>query len=294
MYGKRGHFFVGRWPYQMYVEYQEPDPSRAKHSIPITLFHGGCVTGAMYWSTPDERTGWAHHFVEAGWTVYVADWPGHGRSGFPPDYASMPYERVVEAGISALERTGPTVLLGGSMSGPIVWKVADLAPDRVKAILTWAPGPPGNIQPADDMPQRLHGMASEETPFWYTDDDIAYMRGQFAAGSLFPVEHLEQYHMLHAPESARMRFQRHNVNGSQIRVEHPEVFKQIPVLIVTSENDPGHPRERDQKTADFLGADFAFLPEVGLPGHSHEMMLDRQNEDISAYMLEWLDRKGIR
>jgi pimeloyl-ACP methyl ester carboxylesterase len=276
----------------MYVEYQRPDPALAEqHATPVVMFPGGCVTGALYWSTPDERPGWAHHFVERGWTVYVVDWPGHGRSGFPLDLATMPYERVVEAGQKLLERIGPAVVLGGSMSGPIAWKLADLVPDKVRAILAWAPGPPGNIQPVDD-PTMVTGALDESQPVIFTDQE--YMRVRWAAGPLFPVEHLAQYQMLHVPESARTMNQRRNAGGTALYVTNPAVFASIPVLILTSENDRGHPREHDEAIARFLGADFAYLPEVGMPGHSHEMMLDHKNEELSAYMLAWLEQKGVR
>lgn len=292
-YGDRGHFFVGEWPYHMYVEYQYPDPAVPRHETPVVMFPGGMVTGGLYWSTPDERQGWAHHFVEQGWLTYVVDWPGHGRSGFPLDLATMPYERVVEAGVALLKRVGQAVLMGGSMSGPIVWKIGDTVPDKVRAILAWAPGPPGNIQPENDNLRRLHGLEDESRPRTYTAEDRDYMREQFAAGSEFPVEYLEQYHMLHVPESARMMNQRRNRGGTALRLEHPEVFKNIPVLVVTSENDPGHPKERDEAVARFLGGDFVYLPDAGLPGHSHEMMLDRNNRAIADLMLRWLEGKEV-
>src|ERR687887_2351060 len=114
--GERADFFVGNWPYHMYVEYQQPAPGAPKRPLPVAFFHGGMGTGQTYWSTPDGRKGWAHHLAELGWTVYVVDWPGHGRSGFPPDYGSMPYERVVEAGLALLDRIGPAILVTHSMS----------------------------------------------------------------------------------------------------------------------------------------------------------------------------------
>jgi hypothetical protein len=30
-----------------------------------------------------------------------------------------------------------------------------------------------------------------------------------------------------------------------------------------------------------------------MPGHSHEMMLDRNNEELAVYMLEWLANAGV-
>jgi pimeloyl-ACP methyl ester carboxylesterase len=66
---------------QMYVEYDLP-PAVGRRAHPIVLLPGGCHTGAVWDETPDGREGWRTWLVRQGFSVYVAEWAGRGRSGF--------------------------------------------------------------------------------------------------------------------------------------------------------------------------------------------------------------------
>lgn len=88
--GEQGYFHVGG-AYQtidkqevlvgqMYVWYQIPKES--KRPYPVVLVHGGGQTGTNFLRTPDGRPGWADHFLQEGYAVYVIDWPGHGKSNY--------------------------------------------------------------------------------------------------------------------------------------------------------------------------------------------------------------------
>ena len=81
---------------QMYVEYQVP--AKVKHPYPIVLIHGGGGSGLDYMGTPDGRRGWATHFLEEGYRVYVVDRPGHGRSPYHPDlHGGIPRAQTLES-----------------------------------------------------------------------------------------------------------------------------------------------------------------------------------------------------
>ena len=67
---------------QMFVQYLEP--SDVRHPIPVLLVHGGGGQMVHYMGL-GGASGWAHHFVQAGYKVYLVDRPGHGRSPFHPD-----------------------------------------------------------------------------------------------------------------------------------------------------------------------------------------------------------------
>jgi pimeloyl-ACP methyl ester carboxylesterase len=88
-----GIFWVGtgnkkKMPYgtihvgQMFVQYFEPAEQR--HPLPVILVHGGGGQMVHYMGL-GGMSGWAHHFVQSGYKVYLVDRPGHGRSPYHPD-----------------------------------------------------------------------------------------------------------------------------------------------------------------------------------------------------------------
>jgi pimeloyl-ACP methyl ester carboxylesterase len=89
-----GHFYVGGH-YEgkpgeeqmfgaMYVDVMVP--KKIRHPYPVIFIGGGAgQTGVTMLQTPDGRPGWAYDFVNQGYTVYVMDYPGRGRSLFFPN-----------------------------------------------------------------------------------------------------------------------------------------------------------------------------------------------------------------
>jgi pimeloyl-ACP methyl ester carboxylesterase len=85
-------FWVGtehkRMPYgtievaPMFV--QKIEPAQPRYPLPVVLVHGGGGQMVHYMGL-GGMSGWAHHFVQAGYTVYLVDRPGHGRSVYHPD-----------------------------------------------------------------------------------------------------------------------------------------------------------------------------------------------------------------
>jgi pimeloyl-ACP methyl ester carboxylesterase len=64
------------------------------------MVHGGGQHGSGWFSTPDGRPGWAQYFVRAGYTVYVVDQAGRGRSHFDGgaygEQTSQPLEYILQ------------------------------------------------------------------------------------------------------------------------------------------------------------------------------------------------------
>jgi pimeloyl-ACP methyl ester carboxylesterase len=92
--GRVGHFYVGGH-YEgdpgkevmfgaMYVDVIVP--AKIRHPYPVIFICGGAgQTGVTVLETPDGRPGWAYDFVNQGYTVYVMDYPGRGRSLYVPN-----------------------------------------------------------------------------------------------------------------------------------------------------------------------------------------------------------------
>ncbi len=92
---------------QAYVQFYVPVSSEGQ--LPIVLLHGGCLTGAMWESTPDSRPGWLDRLLRAGFPVHVVDGVERGRAGWcalPSLWPDEPLMRSAEQ-IWALYRFGP-------------------------------------------------------------------------------------------------------------------------------------------------------------------------------------------
>src|SRR5207237_8956663 len=138
-------FWVGAAAGPMYVERLAPTDG-ASQAYPLVLVHGAGQTGAATWlGTPDGREGWAPYFVRRGFTTYVVDLPGHGRSGQPPDFPQWSGLRYVEALAALLDRTGPALVLTHSMGGRVGWKLAERAPAQLVGLVAVTRAPPPSV-----------------------------------------------------------------------------------------------------------------------------------------------------
>jgi pimeloyl-ACP methyl ester carboxylesterase len=100
---------------QAYVQSFVPEDAGSRP--PLVLVHGGCLTGAMWETTPDGRTGWLEHFLRAGFPVHVVDGVERGRAGWcalPGIWPETPIARSAEE-MWSLYRLGPA---GGNTPFP--------------------------------------------------------------------------------------------------------------------------------------------------------------------------------
>ncbi len=99
------------------------------HGPQLILVHG----------TPGSAASWADYLLQPppGWQVLALDRPGFGHSG-PP--GAVPSLQAQAAAVLALMATDgrPVVLLGHSLGGPVVARVAADHPERVTALVLLA------------------------------------------------------------------------------------------------------------------------------------------------------------
>jgi pimeloyl-ACP methyl ester carboxylesterase len=290
-------FYSGTETHPIYVDHVRPPPG-APGKMPILAVHGAGHTGSCYLATPDLRAGWAVRFAAAGRDVFVPDWPGHGRSPQRPDFPRLGTADVAMSLLALLEEIGPAVLVVHSASGPMAWWMTERRPDLVSAVVGIAPGPPGNL--LKDLPENpaailaLQDDASAGRPVYAVEDRPVWLSADFAAASWanaprFPRSAFERYCSSIVPESPRILNERFNIGGRALKIGDPNNLRGKPILIMTGECDPRHPRQVDEATAAYLGAEFVWLPDRGINGNGHMMMVEDNSDDLAAMILGWLD-----
>jgi len=290
-------FFSGTDTHPIYVDrFAARRPVSAGQ---VVMVHGGFHTGVCYVATPDGRPGWARRFAEAGYDVFVPDWPGHGRSPMRPDFRILSCVQVAEALIALLEHVGPSTLLVHSASGPIAWWIAERRPELVRSIIALAPGPPANLLPVlPDDPVAVAALNHDDShgrPIYAPEDKPVWINSEFVASSWtssprFPKHAVAEYCRSIVPESARVLNERFNIGGRGLRIEDPHSLRGLRILIMTGDCDPRHPRAFDQATAEYLGADFCWLADRGFVGNGHMFMIEDNSDALAALALEWLAR----
>ena len=138
-----GYFWVGaeekKMPYgtiltgQMYVQYLTP--VEVRHPYPVVLVHGGGGSMLHYMGV-GEQSGWAHHYVQEGYRVYLVDRPGHGRAPYHPDALGPIGNNVTYAAIAADTRRAA---VGPNRQWPGIGDVGDPLLDQMLAGQNAAP-----------------------------------------------------------------------------------------------------------------------------------------------------------
>src|SRR6218665_853767 len=123
--------------------------------------------------------------------------------------------------------------------------------------------------------------------------DRSFIQTYWANSLRFPHGAFEAYARSIGHESPRILNERFNIGGSGLRLERPEQLGTLPILVMTGDADPRHPKEVDGALATFLGADFIWLPDIGITGNGHMLMLEDNHEQLAAHIGHWLDQRSL-
>lgn len=265
----------------MFVQHFHAAPAAVAQPLPIVMVHGGLHTGSCFVSTPDNRPGWAPIFSNAGWDVYVVDWPGIGRSGFTwPQSLDISVGDVCNSILKLLQRIGPAVLLGHSIGGALAFKVTEAAPDKVASVIALAPA-------CMEIPNPHVPTAAIGTQAFITRSDA---QSRFANAPKFPSDAFDSYFNALVPSPARIRNSAVGAN-TDLRLDRSRlsIWKQMPTLLLVAEDDRTVTTEQSQMTADLMGIKQIFLGlDWGFEGHGHMFPIELDNELIAMQVLNWL------
>jgi pimeloyl-ACP methyl ester carboxylesterase len=277
---------------QTYVQYWIPQQRNARFP-PIVMLHGSTHSGATYETTPDGREGWALFFVRKGVPVYVIDQAGRGRSGFDRT-------GIVEAKTTGdVSKIPPIVNFEhgsawqGFRFGPTLGEAFPQTRFPMKAVDQYL----AQLLPSVGGPSAVEGLTA-------LLDRIgpAILLGHSAGGQ--PV--------------VDAAVQRPDLVKAVVDVEAPAgcpvteegirtAYRKVPLLAVygdinTSYKPPKFWEDRWVKAKTDCDASVAqivaaggralnmSLPDRGLLGNSHMLMMDTNSDQIAQLIYEWLEK----
>lgn len=263
----------------MYV--QRMVPQERRFPIPLVFVHGGMHSGVTWETTPDGREGWQTLFVRAGFETLVIDQAWRGRSA--PDLTGLnPFangaEPVGPAFTCGLEM-GERFARGGGRF-PLAESLnygAQLWPDFgvPGAIAAGTPGrsDPRALEPLLQLIDRLGEVVL-----------ITHSQGGHL-GWMAAVNRPNQVKAIASVEPAQ------TCPG----LDDP-LFPKIPVRLIWGDNLPPQGSTLsllDIEQARMLSQRFAnisldYLPESGIRGNGHMLMMEDNNDVLAARVADWL------
>ncbi|MBV8651597.1 MAG: alpha/beta fold hydrolase [Alphaproteobacteria bacterium] len=270
---------------QMYVHFVRLAQPRGK--VPVILVHGGGLSGTGWESTPDGRPGWQQFFLAAGFDVIVPDQVERGRSNwsrYPQIFTSAPLFRTAQEAWT-LFRIGTTY-----------------ETDPAKRV-SWTGGqfPVANY---DDFVASFNAR-------WTTTDAIAQAAFDqmvdrecpcvliaHSAGSGFAIRAA-----LRAPDKIRALVGLEPSAAPNPTTIDIAKLKSIPTLFVWGDHLGDYPdwqkivvnpyKFQDGMTAQGAKMDVVHLPERGITGNTHMMMLDKNSDQVAGVVRDWLVQQGL-
>ncbi len=305
----------------MYVERLSADTTARPY--PVVLVHGGGGQATDYLGTPEGRPGWAQQLVGEGFTVYVVDRPGHGRSPhdpavFGPTTTALTAERFLsvfapeafatthtqwpvgrtldDAGVQQLTASfGPMLADWAVMHAVEQVRLAALL-DRIgpAVVFCHSAGGPAGYLAADARPELVKALVAIETvgpPFASHPTGNVLSWGLACAPLTYDPP---------AADAGELRLESEEVPGGPPRTLQAEPARrlanlaQVPIAVVTSPNSPF--RSFDDHLLAFLRqagcqVDAVRLDDHGVLGNGHGMMFELNNGEALQVILDWLGKR---
>lgn len=277
---------------QMYVQYQIPQV-RARRAFPVIMVHGSAHTGKTYEETPDGREGWQTYFLRKGIPVYVVDHAGRARSGFDPTPGN-------QARLDGSPQRIPRFQKFTDENAWLAFRIG--AVSFIPHATTQFPVEAFSQYSAQLVPNTETSLNGEGAN---TVDALAALVDRIGPAILMVHSQSGGYGLsvaigrpalVKAVVSVEPRSCA--VSDSDIR----SVFTRLPLLTVFGDFIEGSPADWAKIMAECIetvnritaaggSAQNIHLPDVGVIGNSHMMMMDKNNLEIADRILQWLDAK---
>lgn len=295
---------------QMYVQFMKP--AKNNNQWPIVFVHGCCLSAKSWQTTPDGRMGWDEYFVRQGFDVYLADQVGRARSGFN----GLQYQKVRYG--DAPGTSNPEIRLPTDNFAWNTFRWGNFAtltpyPDERFPMNTVGVGPNSNLsfykQVIPDMTATLDTSppgctgggcyVSDPGAFHNTAKAMSDLANDLGGAILVGHSQSSSH-----PTFAALQQGSHGVRGiiqletgcfGNLDASDINILKNIPILIMEADHYPTPrpaapcPQEIQQITD--AGGDITYIhiPDLGIYGNSHMMMLDNNNLQIADIIINWIN-----
>lgn len=271
---------------QLYAQYYIPRDQKGKY--PILMWHGGGLTGATWQTTPDGREGFETYFLRKGWPVYNSDAPERGRAG----WAMYPEITKTDPVFLTKENPYERFRIG---DGPGSY---NKDPAKMRPL-------PGSQFPSEGYDNFTKQIVPRRTS---TDEPTiaAYVALVDKVCPCVVMSHSQSGLFAYKVAQARPEKVKALVllepagTGDIAAAAH---LRNTPSLSVYGDfiaRDPRwlNGRARNMKFQEAVRAaggtaDLVNLPELGITGNSHMMMMDRNNLRIVEVVQDWLAKQGL-
>jgi len=269
---------------QMYVQYFLVQNRKGRW--PLLMWHGAGLTGATFETTPDGREGWRDMMIRRGWDVYLSDATERGRSSFAP---------------------------------PLIWKDDPIFLPEADPWERWRIGTgPGSFDPDPAKRKVLPGnqfpveaydaFMKQLVPRWLSTDDVviaSYVALIDKVCLCVILAHSQGGHF-----AFRAAEQRPDKVKAMVSVEpatagagNPSAVKEMPLLLVYGDYIDLDARWVAYRKAALAYADgmraaggkvdVVSLPERGITGNSHMIMMDKNSRAVLDVIAKWLVDNGL-
>jgi len=272
---------------QMYVQYIKQVAPKAKY--PLLMWHGGGLTGVTWETKPDGLPGWQQFFLKAGHDVYVSDAVERGRaswSRYPEIFKSEPFFRTKKDAWE-LFRIGPA---DSYQTDPAARVKYDNTQFDVRA---------------------FDQFAKQSVPRWATNDAPTQAAYDQLVQKVCPCVILVHSQggnfaftaALTAPDKIKAVVAIEPSGAPDPTKTDLSALKGIPHLFVWGDHlekstfwnsVSGQLRNFSQAVGRQGGvSDWISLPQQGIAGNSHMLMMDRNSDQIAEKIQEWMARHGL-
>ncbi len=274
-----GHIIVDA----LYASYQYP--ANQKYEYPIIFTHGGGHSAQVYDTTPDGREGWLTLFLRAGFATYGADRVNSGRSGADiQKINAVRLARLPANELPHINRYAFEAAWEWFRWGP---RYGEAFPDTqfpIDAVEVYYRQLLPTYRDSGDVDKAVAGLVA-----LYNEVGPATLLTWSSSGLIGYLASVRCPHLVKgilAVETSAAAF-------DELPDDVLPALSQVPIYIVIGDRAPNRvvASRRFASRLEAFGGHVTVdvLPEAGIFGNGHTMMLEKNNMAIMQRMIRWLE-----